>query len=127
MAILVSATCEECGKAFAKRKGNQRRHCSEKCKWISNEKKKFVYTRQCAYPECNEFFTTKRKDKLYCKTECKKKHEAQRFQEAQEKELKLCVHCGKAFYGNKKQRYCCEEHAKIQKNINDRRRLSERS
>ena len=129
MGILVFAHCSECGKAFAKRNGSLKVHCSVECKKKAADKKKPLYVRVCAYPRCNTEFSTSRKDKTYCDKSCKKAHEAERAQKEIKFRKQVCLYeqCRKPFMANKKQRYCCADHARAQKLLNDRRRYDQQN
>lgn len=124
MGLLEFVTCVICGTAMACRKSSGKKYCSKACKAEAVKRNRPAYPYKCANPACKVPFTTSRKAKRYCSLTCKKEHEAAQYKESMELELRSCAYedCGSTFMANKKQKYCCKEHAAFQKRLNDRRR-----
>jgi endogenous inhibitor of DNA gyrase (YacG/DUF329 family) len=103
--------CNGCGKKTWVR-NDSRGYCSRKCafadhkSWINNEKKERdhwpekickVYFYKCG--ECKRYFTSKRKGRLYCGSDCQQKasYRAQRKRFGIKKRQRHCQQCGKSF------------------------------
>lgn len=124
--MLILDDCIRCGVTFARHHRSKRKHCSEACKKADRQDAKPRYARVCARTTCAREFVTATKNKIYCCPECKKAHELEKFRATLRYYERRCAYeeCGIVFTGDgRRTRYCCKKHAKMQKAINDRRRL----
>ena len=63
MANLVNLICENCNKEFIVKKGNEKKTCSNKCRWELRKKndEKYYIVKKCE--NCNKEFKSKKKGK----------------------------------------------------------------
>lgn len=113
---------EACGIYFTKRKGSKQLYCCPECQVLDHKVYKALIEKQC--DECSNTFHTKLQAQRFCSIQCKRTWERREFEKTLEITTKECAYreCKKPFDGNRKQRYCCAEHATLEKRARDKDR-----